>query len=94
MVKIVNDESHVHVSNLQKSAVKENTSDTAAKPSKDDQVQLSARDRVEDIMARIPDVRQEKVDELSRRIEDGTYKADPGKVTDKLIRESLIDILA
>ncbi len=41
----------------------------------------------------IPDTRSEKVAEIKRRIEDGTYEINPDKIADKMIRESLLNDL-
>jgi len=41
----------------------------------------------------IPDVRSEKVAEIKRRIEDGTYEIKPDKIAGKMIRESLLNDL-
>jgi len=41
----------------------------------------------------IPEVRSEKVAEIKRRIEDGTYEIKPEKIAEKMIRESLLNDL-
>ncbi len=41
----------------------------------------------------IPDTRSEKVSEIKRSIQDGTYKIEPDKIADKMIRESLLNDL-
>jgi negative regulator of flagellin synthesis FlgM len=41
----------------------------------------------------IPDVRSEKVAEIRRRIEDGTYEIKPDQIAEKMIRESLLNDL-
>jgi negative regulator of flagellin synthesis FlgM len=41
----------------------------------------------------IPDVRSEKVAEIKRRIEDGTYEIKPDQIAEKMIRESLLNDL-
>jgi negative regulator of flagellin synthesis FlgM len=41
----------------------------------------------------IPDVRSEKVADIKRRIEDGTYEIKPDKIAEKMIRESLLNDL-
>ncbi len=45
-------------------------------------------------LSELPDVREEKVAELKARIEDGTYRVDGEKVAEKIVGESLLDILA
>jgi flagellar biosynthesis anti-sigma factor FlgM len=44
-------------------------------------------------MEAIPDVRSDKVAEIRRRIEDGTYEIQPDKIAEKMIRESLLNDL-
>jgi negative regulator of flagellin synthesis FlgM len=39
------------------------------------------------------DVRSEKVAEIKRRIEDGTYEIKPDQIAEKMIRESLLNDL-
>lgn len=46
------------------------------------------------LIAELPDVRKEKVDDLKARIEGGSYRVDGEKVAEKMIGESLLDILA
>ena len=41
----------------------------------------------------IPNTRSEKVAEIKRSIQDGTYKIEPDKIADKMIRESLLNDL-
>jgi negative regulator of flagellin synthesis FlgM len=41
----------------------------------------------------VPDTRAEKVADIKRRIEDGTYEIDADKIADKMIRESLLNDL-
>jgi len=41
----------------------------------------------------IADTRPEKIAEIKRRIEDGTYEINPDKIADKMIRESLLNDL-
>ena len=40
----------------------------------------------------LPDIREAKVQELKTQIEQGNYKIDSGKLAEKMVRESLIDI--
>ena len=42
-------------------------------------------------MESVPDIREEKVNEIRDQIEDGTYKIDGKKIAHNMIRESLID---
>jgi flagellar biosynthesis anti-sigma factor FlgM len=63
-----------------------------------ERVDLSAKaqeyQRIKQIVDQTPDVRQDKVQELKDRIEDGNYMVDSGKVAVKMVGESLIDTIA
>ena len=63
-----------------------------------ERVDLSAEakdfQRIRQMLDQIPDVREEKVQELKDRIESGNYKVDSGKVAAKMLGESLIDTIA
>lgn len=39
----------------------------------------------------LPETRSDKVAEIKRRIEDGTYEVQPDKIAEKMIRESLLN---
>lgn len=99
-MKIQNDESIINIRSMQKSAyeqaVPSKTSETGR--SDGDQVQLSDRarefNRIKEALETIPVARDEKVAALADAVEKGTYTADTGTTADKLIQESLIDILA
>jgi flagellar biosynthesis anti-sigma factor FlgM len=41
-----------------------------------------------------PDIREEKVQELKRQIDTGKYSVNADKLAEKIVGESLIDILA
>ena len=61
----------------------------------EEKVQLSTRakdiQRIKKIINTVPDIRTEKVNQLKRSIEDGTYNVKGEKVAEKMIRESLLD---
>ncbi|MBN1828884.1 MAG: flagellar biosynthesis anti-sigma factor FlgM [Deltaproteobacteria bacterium] len=42
----------------------------------------------------LPDVREEKVQELKEQIEQGSYRVNGEKVAESMLRESILDILA
>ena len=42
----------------------------------------------------LPDVREDKVQALKDQIEKGTYKVDAEKVAEKMVGESLLDVLS
>jgi len=53
-----------------------------------------ARKRAFDIAKATPDVREDRVAELKRQIQAGTYQVDPGKIADGIAREALLEYLA
>jgi negative regulator of flagellin synthesis FlgM len=63
-----------------------------------ERVDISAKakdfQRIRQILDQIPDVREEKIQELKDRIESGNYVVDSGKVAAKMVGESLIDTIA
>ncbi|SPD73329.1 Negative regulator of flagellin synthesis, anti-sigma-28 factor FlgM [uncultured Desulfobacterium sp.] len=67
-------------------------SDTAEKY---DKVELSQafRDvnKAKEELASIHDIRTEKVDEIKKQINDGTYKIDGNKIAFNMVRQSIID---
>lgn len=48
--------------------------------------------QIRQLLDRIPDTREAKIMELKQQIESGTYKIDAGKVAEKMVGESLIDL--
>ena len=50
--------------------------------------------KIKQVLDQTPEVRDEKVQELKRQIESGSYAIDPGRIADKMLGESLIDIMA
>ncbi|MDY6880763.1 MAG: flagellar biosynthesis anti-sigma factor FlgM [Desulfatiglans sp.] len=46
------------------------------------------------LLASVPDVREEKVQEIRQRIEEGTYKVESKKIAEKIVKESLLNELA
>jgi negative regulator of flagellin synthesis FlgM len=45
-------------------------------------------------ISKLPDVREEKVQALKDQVEKGTYRVDADKVAEKMVGESLIDLLS
>lgn len=41
-----------------------------------------------------PDIREEKVQEIKNQVNKGTYNVDAGKIADKMVNESMLDIFA
>jgi negative regulator of flagellin synthesis FlgM len=60
-----------------------------------DRVSLSPQARellkAQRLLAAIPDVREDKVEEIKARIADGTYRIDSDQIAAKMIREVLSD---
>jgi len=99
-MKIQNDESFIHLRSVLKSGTDQAPPAKPLDTGKEavDKVQLSPRarefNRIKDFLETVPDDSPEKVAALTESVEKGTYKPDAGKAADKLIRESLLDILA
>jgi negative regulator of flagellin synthesis FlgM len=55
----------------------------------DDKVSLSSMSRdmqtAKDSVAAVPDVRQDKVDEIKQAVESGNYEIDPNKIAEKML---------
>jgi negative regulator of flagellin synthesis FlgM len=50
--------------------------------------------KIKQVLDQTPEVREEKVQELRRQIESGSYAINSGIIADKMLGESLIDIKA
>ncbi|MDZ4165562.1 MAG: flagellar biosynthesis anti-sigma factor FlgM [Smithellaceae bacterium] len=78
------------------------SSETAKKVKADvapqEQVDLSTQAKefrqIKGLVTNQPEVREDKVEELKSRISAGTYQADAGKIADRMVGESLLDIFA
>ena len=53
-----------------------------------------ARAKAMDIARNTPDVREDRVAEIKKRIADGTYQVDAGAVADGMLREAIKDKLS
>jgi negative regulator of flagellin synthesis FlgM len=53
-----------------------------------------ARKKAADIARSTPDVREDRVAALKAQIASGTYKPDPGKIADGILREAILDRLS
>jgi len=66
--------------------------------SPEERVDLSTRAKdiqlAKKVLESLPEIREEKVQELKDRIDKGLYNVDGGKVADKMVGESLLDIFA
>jgi negative regulator of flagellin synthesis FlgM len=62
-----------------------------------DRVDLSAQSKemqkIYDVLRMTPDVRAEKVAQYKKSIEDGTYRVAPDDVADKMLKDSLLELL-
>jgi negative regulator of flagellin synthesis FlgM len=67
------------------------------KSSSQDKVELSVQSKemqkIYDLLQTAPDVRDEKVSALKKSIQEGQYQIDSEAVADKMIRESILDII-
>ncbi len=66
--------------------------------SPDVKVDFSAKSQdfvqIKNAVARLPEVREAKVQALKAQIEAGAYKIDGAKIAGKMVKESLLDIFA
>ena len=71
--------------------------DDRSKPSSTDKVELSAESKemqkIYEVLKSTPDVRAEKVSELKKQVQEGSYQVDSGAVAEKMIKESLLDLI-
>ena len=81
--------------NLNQQAVEKQAGTVAAATERVD-LSSSAKDIqvAKAIVSGLPDVRDDRVQELKTRIEQGSYTVDISKLANKMVSESLIDILA
>ena len=88
---------HLYKTNSQPTAnADKHSNKTASVP--EEKVSLSAQaqdvQNIKKAINELPDVRQEKVDALKEQIHQGTYNVNGEKVAQKMIGESLLDIMA
>ena len=64
----------------------------------EDKVNLSTKSEdmqlAKNAIAKLPDIREEKVQELKAQIEKGIYKINRAAITEKMVQESIIDLFA
>ncbi len=64
----------------------------------EEKVDLSTKARdvqqIKTALAKLPEIREEKVQELKKEIEAGTYNVSGDKIAGKMVGESLLDIFA
>ncbi len=70
----------------------------AARPERTDEVRLSKEAQevmsLKDKVTQAPDVRKERIEELRRQIEAGTYRPDAREVAAKMLKARVFDDLA
>jgi negative regulator of flagellin synthesis FlgM len=81
-----------NVKNDADTKVKEN----AAAPQEKVNLSATARDiqQAKNVIAGLPEIREEMVQELKSRVEQGNYSVSGEKIADKMVGESLLDIFA
>ena len=69
---------------------------TAAKPEEKVDLSTMAKDiqQAKNALSKLPDVREEKVQELKSQVEKGTYNVSGEKIAGKMVEESIVDIFA
>ncbi|MDQ5988371.1 MAG: hypothetical protein CSYNP_04131 [Syntrophus sp. SKADARSKE-3] len=50
--------------------------------------------QIKKVLADIPDVREDKVQQLKKQIDEGTYNVSGEKIAEKMVSEALLDIIA
>lgn len=68
----------------------------AAVPEERVDLSTKARDvqQIKSALAKLPEIREEKVHELKKQVEAGTYNVSGDKIAEKMVGESLLDIFA
>jgi negative regulator of flagellin synthesis FlgM len=68
----------------------------AVAPEEKVDLSIKAKDllQIKNTVAQLPEIREEKVQELKNKIEKGAYNISSGKIAERMIGESLIDIFA
>lgn len=100
MISKIKDTSTQAIQQYQKGELPKNEADKpiGAASTVTEKVDLSARardiQRIKQIVDQTPDIREEKVLELKRQIDDGKYTVNSEKIAEKIVGESLIDIIA
>jgi negative regulator of flagellin synthesis FlgM len=75
----------------------QNSQEVRDKLSSTDKVEISAqsreRQKIYDLIQTTPDVRAEKVATIKKMIQEGNYQVDNDAVAEKLIEESILDLV-
>jgi negative regulator of flagellin synthesis FlgM len=66
--------------------------------SKSENVELSNNvkdySQIKKVLENVPDVREDKVQQLKKQINEGTYNVSGEKIAEKMVSEALLDIIA
>jgi negative regulator of flagellin synthesis FlgM len=80
------------------SAVSSDKQVTSAALNQEEKVDLSTKakdiQQAKNALNSLPDVREEKVQEIKAQVEKGTYNVNAEKIADKMVKESIVDIFA
>jgi negative regulator of flagellin synthesis FlgM len=68
----------------------------SVKPEEKVDLSTKAKDiqQAKNALTKLPDVREEKVQEIKTQVDKGTYNVNAGKIADKMVNESIINIFA
>ena len=100
MISKIKDTSTQVIQQYQKGELPKNEAEKpiGAAPTATEKVDLSTRardiQRIKQIVDQTPDIREEKVLELKCQIDNGKYAVNTDKIAEKMVGESLIDIIA
>ena len=77
--------------------IKKETKTGGASPQKE-KIELSSDvkdfNQIKKVLDNIPEVREDKVQQLKKQINEGTYNVSGEKIAEKMVSESLLDIFA
>lgn len=100
MIPKINDTSTQMIQQYQKNEFTKSEADkqVGAQSAVTEKISLSieAKDiqRIKQILDQAPDIREEKVLELKNMIDKGNYRVNPGKIAEKIVGDSLINLFA
>jgi negative regulator of flagellin synthesis FlgM len=84
-----------NVQRLEVSQQSERTQKSSGEQSDSDRLELSARSReishLNELIQSTPDIREEKVEQIRRELESGTYNVKAEKIAEKIIGGNLLD---
>jgi len=68
----------------------------SVKPEEKVDLSTKAKDiqQAKNALSKLPDVRDEKVQEIKSQVDKGTYNVNAEKIADKMVKESIVDIFA